>query len=40
VGVRFASLDVATMASLQRAQSIGALDAIVADKEVWRRLAA
>jgi hypothetical protein len=40
VGVRFASLDLPTMANLQRAQSIGALDAVVADKEVWRRLAA
>jgi hypothetical protein len=40
VGVRFASLDLPTMATLQRAQSIGALDAVTADKEVWRRLAA
>ena len=40
VGVRFASLDLPTMATLQRAQSIGALDAVSADKEVWRRLAA
>lgn len=40
VGVRFASLDVATMASLQRAHAIGALDAVLADREVWRRLAA
>jgi hypothetical protein len=40
VGVRFASLDLPTMANLQRAQSIGALDAVTADKEVWRRLAA
>ena len=40
VGVRFASLDLPTMASLQRAHSIGALDAVAADKEVWRRLAA
>jgi len=40
VGVRFASLDLATMASLQRAHAIGALDAVAADKEVWRRLAA
>ena len=40
VGVRFASLDLPTMAGLQRAHSIGALDAVAADKEVWRRLAA
>ena len=40
VGVRFASLDVATMATLQRAHATGALDAVLADKEVWRRLAA
>jgi hypothetical protein len=40
VGVRFASLDLPTMAGLQRAHSIGALDAVSADKEVWRRLAA
>ena len=40
VGVRFASLDLATMANLQHAQAGGTLDAIVADREVWRRLAA
>ena len=40
VGVRFASLDLPTLANLQRAQSTGALDAIIADREVWRRLAA
>jgi hypothetical protein len=40
VGVRFASLDVATMANLQKAHLSGALDAVLADKEVWRRLAA
>jgi hypothetical protein len=40
VGVRFASLDLPTLANLQRAHSIGALDAVAADKEVWRRLAA
>ena len=40
VGVRFASLDLATIASLQRAQSTGALDGLIADREVWRRLAA
>ena len=40
VGVRFASLDLPTLANLQRAQSSGALDAVIADREVWRRLAA
>lgn len=40
VGVRFASLDLPTMANLQRAQSTGSLDAVSADREVWRRLAA
>lgn len=40
VGVRFASLDLPTMASLQRQQSMGTLDAVTADREVWRRLAA
>ena len=40
VGVRFASVDVAVMASLQRAHALGRLDAVFADKEVWRRLAA
>lgn len=40
VGVRFASLDLPTMASLQRQQAQGTLDAIIADREVWRRLAA
>jgi hypothetical protein len=40
VGVRFASLDLATMANLQNAQAAGSLDAVVADREVWRRLAA
>ncbi len=40
VGVRFASLDLPTMASLQRQQSMGTLDAVSADREVWRRLAA
>lgn len=40
VGVRFASIDVAAMASLQNAQNAGRLDAIFADREVWRRLAA
>src|SRR3569833_2839257 len=36
VAVRFASLDLATMATLQRAQATGGLDAVVADREVWR----
>ena len=40
VGVRFASLDLPTIANLQRAHVTGALDAVVADREVWRRLAA
>jgi hypothetical protein len=40
VGVRFASLDVAVIATLQRAQHNGELDAVFADREVWRRLAA
>lgn len=40
VGVRFACLDLPTLANLQRAQSTGALDAVIADREVWRRLAA
>ena len=40
VGVRFASLDVAVIANLHRAQNAGELDAVFADREVWRRLAA
>jgi len=40
VGVRFASLDLQTLANLQRAHATGSLDALTADKEVWRRLAA
>jgi hypothetical protein len=40
VGVRFASLDLPMLANLQRAQASGALDALIADREVWRRLAA
>jgi len=40
VGVRFASLDLPTLANLQRAQASGSLDAVTADREVWRRLAA
>ena len=40
VGVRFASLDLPTLANLQRAHATGTLDAVSADREVWRRLAA
>ncbi len=40
VGVRFASLDLAAIASLQRQQASGELNAVIADREVWRRLAA
>ena len=40
VAVRFASLDVAVMASLRNADAAGMLDAVSADREVWRRLAA
>lgn len=40
VGVRFASLDLVTLAALQRAHNSGRLDTVFADREVWRRLAA
>jgi hypothetical protein len=40
VGVRFATLDLAMIANLQRAQSQGVLTTQVADRDVWRRLAA
>ncbi len=40
VGMRFASIDITAVANLQRAQTNGALDAVFADREVWRRLAA
>jgi hypothetical protein len=40
VSVRFASVDVAIMASLRNADAAGKLDAVAADREVWRRLAA
>jgi hypothetical protein len=40
VGMRFASIDIAAMASLQKAQMKGELDAVFADREIWRRLAA
>jgi hypothetical protein len=40
VAVRFASLDIAVMAALRVAHADGRLDAVAADREVWRRLAA
>jgi hypothetical protein len=40
VGVRFATLDLPMIANLQHAQSQGALTTQVADRDVWRRLAA
>ncbi|HEY4032047.1 MAG TPA: hypothetical protein VGM25_17000 [Caulobacteraceae bacterium] len=40
VGVRFASLDLPTLGNLQKAHATGTLDAVFADREVWRRLAA
>lgn len=40
VGVRFAALDIHTLATLQRAHLGGKLDTVFADREVWRRLAA
>ena len=40
VNVRFASVDITVLATLQRAQISGRLDAVFADREVWRRLAA
>lgn len=40
VGVRFAQLSIEVLASLQSRQATGALDAVSADREVWRRLAA
>lgn len=40
VGMRFASIDIAAMASLQKAQMKGELDAVFADREIWRQLAA
>jgi hypothetical protein len=40
VGVRFASLDIELVAALQNRHADGALTSTVADREVWRRLAA
>jgi hypothetical protein len=40
VGVRFATLDLPMIANLQRAQASGSLTTQVADRDVWRRLAA
>jgi len=40
VSVRFAAIDITALATLQRAQVNGQLDAVFADREVWRRLAA
>lgn len=40
VGMRFATIDVTAMATLQKAQNSGQLDAVFADREVWRQLAA
>ena len=40
VSVRFATIDVAVMATLCTAQAQGNLDPLSADREVWRRLAA
>ena len=40
VGVRFASLDIDVVASLQNRHADGALTSAIADREVWRRLAA
>ena len=40
VGARFAQLSIEVLAGLRAKQSTGALDAVTADSEVWRRLAA
>jgi hypothetical protein len=40
VSVRFATVDVMVMANLNDAHAAGDLDAVSADREVWRRLAA
>ena len=40
VGARFAELSVDVLASLNARQNAGGLDAVAADREVWRRLAA
>jgi hypothetical protein len=40
VSVRFAQLDISVLAYLHKQHVLGALDAVIADREVWRRLAA
>lgn len=40
VAVRYASLDIDVIAELQRKSAEGTLTAAIADREVWRRLAA
>lgn len=40
VGVRFASLDIDVIAGLQGRHADGSLTTAIADREVWRRLAA
>lgn len=40
VAVRLASVDLGLLAGLQDRQQFGGLSAVVADREVWRRLAA
>jgi hypothetical protein len=40
VGARFAGLSIEVLAALHAKQAAGALDAVSADREVWRRLAA
>jgi hypothetical protein len=40
VGVRFAELDIAVIGGLQSRHAEGALTPVIADREVWRRLAA
>jgi hypothetical protein len=40
VGARFAELSIEVLAALHARQDAGGLDAVSADREVWRRLAA
>ena len=40
VAVRLASVDLGLLATLQDRQQMGGMSAMVADREVWRRLAA
>jgi hypothetical protein len=40
VGARFAELSIEVLAALHARQNAGSLDAVSADREVWRRLAA